>query len=95
MYRAWGYLPNEISSIIIPEDASVNPIDFTCRLWYNLPKGGMTMSTVEQQIERVVDSILGDYSQGRDIDKIDLLRHPDKEVIIDMIQKLMRIVYPG
>ena len=53
------------------------------------------MSTVEQQIERVVDSILGDYSQGRDIDKIDLLRHPDKEVIIDMIQKLMRIVYPG
>ena len=53
------------------------------------------MKTVEQQIERVVDSILSDYSQGRDIDKIDLLRHPDKEVIIDMIQKLMRIVYPG
>ena len=53
------------------------------------------MNTIEQQIERVVDTILGDYSQGRDIDKIDLLRHPDKEVIIEMIPKLMRIVYPG
>ena len=53
------------------------------------------MSTIEQQIERVVDSILSDYSCGRDIDKIDLLRHPDKEVIVGLIPKLMRIVYPG
>ena len=53
------------------------------------------MRTIEQQIEQVVDSILGDYSQGRDIDKIDLANHPDKEVITDMIQKLQRIVYPG
>ncbi len=53
------------------------------------------MSTIETQIEGVVDSILRDYSCGRDIDKIDLFRHPDKEVIVDMIQKLLRIVYPG
>ena len=53
------------------------------------------MSTIEQRIEGVVDSILGDYAQGRDIDKIDLFRLPDKEVITDMIGKLMRIVYPG
>ena len=53
------------------------------------------MSTIEQRIEDVVDSILSDYAQGRDIDKIDLFRHPDKEVITDMIGKLMRIVYPG
>ncbi len=53
------------------------------------------MSTIELQIERVVDSILNDYGCGRDIDKIDLFRHPDKEVIVDMIQKLLRIVYPG
>ena len=55
----------------------------------------MEMSTIEQRIEGVVDSILGDYAQGRDIDKIDLFRLPDKEVITDMIGKLMRIVYPG
>jgi len=55
----------------------------------------MTMSTIEERIESVVDSILGDYSQGRDIDKIDLRQHPDKEVITDVIEKLLRIVYPG
>ena len=53
------------------------------------------MNTIESRIESVVDSILSDYGQGRDIDKIDLYRHPDKAVITDMIQKLLRIVYPG
>ena len=53
------------------------------------------MNTIEQKIEGVVDSILADYGQGRDIDKIDLFRHPDKAIITDMIKKLLRIVYPG
>ena len=53
------------------------------------------MATIEEKIESVVDSILEDYKQERDIDKIDLTRHPDKDVVIDMIGKLMRIVYPG
>ena len=49
----------------------------------------------EQRIEAVVDTILEDYRNGRDIDKIDFKRHPDKDVVIDMIAKLRRIVYPG
>ena len=53
------------------------------------------MNPIEQQIEGIVDSILEDYRHGRDIDKMDLFQHPDKSVIIDMIGKLMRIVYPG
>ena len=53
------------------------------------------MTPIEQKIESIVDSILEDYCHGRDIDKIDLFQHPDKAVIIDMISKLMRIVYPG
>ena len=53
------------------------------------------MNTIEQKIEGVVTSILADYGQGRDIDKIDLFRHPDKAIITDMIKKLLRIVYPG
>ena len=53
------------------------------------------MSTIEERIEGVVDSILSDYSLGRDIDKIELRQHPDKEVITDVIRKLLRIVYPG
>ena len=53
------------------------------------------MTPIEQQIESIVDNILLDYCHGRDIDKMDLFQHPDKAVIIDMIGKLMRIIYPG
>ena len=53
------------------------------------------MNTIETQIESIVDSILTDYTHGRDIDKVDLKRHPEKEVVIDMITKLLRIVFPG
>ena len=53
------------------------------------------MATIEQQIEGVVDAILEDYLAGRDIDRLDQLQQPDKELIIDMIDKLRRIVFPG
>ena len=53
------------------------------------------MNEIELQIETLVDTILSDYQKGRDIDKMDLKRHPDKDVVIDMIGKLLRIVYPG
>lgn len=53
------------------------------------------MAAIEDQIEKVVDTILEDYQNHRDIDKIDFHRHPDKEIVIDMIHKLQRIVFPG
>ena len=53
------------------------------------------MNPIEEQIESVVDSILEDYRNGRDIDKLDPTQQPDKAVVIDMIGKLMRILYPG
>ena len=53
------------------------------------------MTPIEQQIENVVDSILEDYRSQRDIDKMDLQRCPDKDVVIDIIEKLRRIVFPG
>ena len=53
------------------------------------------MTPIENQIEGIVDSILEDYRQDRNVDKIDLFGQPDKAVIIDMIGKLIRIVYPG
>ena len=53
------------------------------------------MNEIELQIENLVDTILADYQRGRDIDKMDLKRHPDKDVVIDMITKLLRIIYPG
>lgn len=53
------------------------------------------MAAIEEQIEGVVDSILEDYRYNRDIDKIDPFRHPDKDIVIDIISKLRRIVFPG
>lgn len=53
------------------------------------------MSPIETQIESVVDSILQDYSAGRDIDKMELFCRPDKDVVVDIIRKLRRIVFPG
>ena len=53
------------------------------------------MLSVEQQIENVVDTILEDYRANRDIDMMETFRQPDKDVIIDIIEKLRRIVFPG
>ena len=53
------------------------------------------MNPIELEIEGIVDSILEDYCHGRSIDNLDYSCHPDKEIIIDMIGKLLRIVYPG
>ena len=53
------------------------------------------MPTYEEKIEAVVDAILQDYKGDRDIDKIEQLRQPDKDVVIDIIEKLRRIVFPG
>ena len=53
------------------------------------------MNPIEQKIEAVVDSILTDYQRNRPIDKMDLFSRPDRDVIIDIIKKLRRIVFPG
>lgn len=50
---------------------------------------------VEQEVRTIVDTILGDYDQGRAIDKMELYNQPNKETIIDIINKLMGIMYPG
>ena len=53
------------------------------------------MANIENMIERVTDSILADYSTDRDIDRMEQQRQPDKDVIIDIIEKLRRIIFPG
>lgn len=53
------------------------------------------MPSIDKQIENIVDTILEDYLCGRDIDRIEGSGHPDKDVIIDMIDKLRKIIFPG
>ena len=53
------------------------------------------MAPFEKEIEALVDTILDDYSGQRDIDKLEMHRRPDKDVVIAIIDKLRRIVFPG
>lgn len=53
------------------------------------------MTPIEQQVEGIVDAILADYRHGRSIDAMTPQSRPDKDIVIDMIGKLIRIVYPG
>lgn len=53
------------------------------------------MEKLEKQIETVVDDILSDYQMGREIDRMEASRQPDKDAVIDVLEKLRRIVFPG
>ena len=53
------------------------------------------MEPIEKRIESVVDTVLADYRLERDIDRMQTLRRPDTEVIVEVISKLRRIVFPG
>ena len=53
------------------------------------------MDSLQHKIEGLVDSILADYRNGRDIDQMDISKHPDRDVVVVLIDKLRRIVFPG
>lgn len=55
----------------------------------------MRKSIIEDEISGIVENILVDYEKERAIDKIDTFNQPDKQMIVDIVQKLLRIVYPG
>ncbi|KIR03914.1 Serine acetyltransferase [Lachnospiraceae bacterium TWA4] len=50
---------------------------------------------IEKQIHNLVEDILEDYGHGRAVDKINKYTDPDKEVIIDIINKMQKIIFPG
>lgn len=49
----------------------------------------------EDRVERIVQSILDDYTDERVVNKTDLYNQPDKKAIIDIVRKLLKILYPG
>ncbi len=50
---------------------------------------------IEQEMEGIVSVILSDYKKERTIDRLDLYNQPQKDSIIDIIEKLLRIIYSG
>ncbi len=53
------------------------------------------MEIQKERIQNAVDALLQDYRSGRDIDRLDISRQPDKELVIEITEKLRRIVFPG
>ena len=50
---------------------------------------------IEEQMETLVDRLLLDYDHGRDVDQMELFRNPDRDVVIGVLEKLRRILFPG
>ena len=49
----------------------------------------------ELQLKEITKAIMEDYQQGRDIDKMDVFNQPDRDVIIDIVDKMLNILFPG
>lgn len=49
----------------------------------------------DEKIENIVQLILDDYEDDRAVNKTDLYNQPNKEAIIDVVEKLLKILYPG
>lgn len=52
-------------------------------------------SYLDEEIKDIVELIINDYSNNRDIDAMKQYELPDQDVIIDIIGKLMMILLPG
>ncbi|MBQ6250479.1 serine O-acetyltransferase EpsC [Ruminococcus sp.] len=53
------------------------------------------MHKLEKDINDITKNILNDYEGSRTIDEVKTYDHPDNEVIINIIESLRRIIFPG
>ena len=53
------------------------------------------MKNIEAKIKKLSADILKDYSQGRTIDKMNAFTSPDMDIVVDILEKLQKILYPG
>lgn len=49
----------------------------------------------DNRIEEIVDLIIKDYEDDRTVNRVDILNQPDKKAIVDVLEKLLKILYPG
>ncbi len=49
----------------------------------------------DKEVQNVVDLILKDYEDERTINAIDIHHQPDKEVVINVVDNLLKVLYPG
>ena len=49
----------------------------------------------EAQLKEITRGIMEDYAQGRDIDKMNVFDQPERDVIVDIVNKMLNILFPG
>ena len=50
---------------------------------------------IGNEIDNIVELIMQDYALDRDVDEMDIYNMPDRDAVIDIVNKMLRIVYPG
>ena len=50
---------------------------------------------INERIRKITERILEDYKNGRDIDKMDVFSQPDSDAVMDIVNKLLNILFPG
>ncbi len=50
---------------------------------------------IAKKINNLVDNLMEDFGGCKTIDEVKLNEYPEKEAIVDILEKLLKIVYPG
>ncbi|MBQ3843167.1 MAG: serine acetyltransferase [Ruminiclostridium sp.] len=53
------------------------------------------MNNLEDRINSAVRTLLDDYEQGRVIDEVKSFDHPDKDVVVEILYNIRKIIFPG
>lgn len=53
------------------------------------------MKTFENNIKGIVNDLIDDYNIEKATDKSRIFNHPDKEIIIDILSSLRKVIFPG
>ena len=55
----------------------------------------MDEKKMRSEVEEIVELVLRDYDQGRDIDNMDVFNLPDRDEVIAIVVKLLQVLFPG
>lgn len=47
------------------------------------------------EVEEVVELVMNDYNQKRELDVMTMFHQPDKTKVVEIVNKLLRIIFPG
>lgn len=57
--------------------------------------GDIDEDVLEQEMKEIVDEIIADYGNNRDIDNMNVFELPDQEIVEEIIHELLMIIFPG